>query len=99
MSSSVSSQSPSGIGPEVVATSSSTVSKWCAVIVGHGPCRWITLEDPLVLVVGVDALEDPGRRHRAERVVHLLASFTSLAPPASHRERVGGTIRECDIDL
>ena len=30
-------RSPSRISPDVVATSSSTVSKWCAVIVGQGP--------------------------------------------------------------
>ena len=28
--------------PFDVAISSSTVSKWCAVIVGHGPFVWIT---------------------------------------------------------
>ena len=46
--------------------SSSAVSKWCAVIVGHGPLALMTSSMRLVLIVGVDAFEDPGSRHRPQ---------------------------------
>ena len=73
--------SASRIGPDVVATSSSTVSKWWAVIVGHGPLLLDHVEDPFVLVVGVHALEHPGWRHRAQDVVDLQV-VGHRAPPA-----------------